>query len=199
MDRLYLPRKADGRGLLQVRQIVGKEKRALNDYINKNSKEKALKEVAKEELLKVQETKADYRAQARTEDQNRKVARQSTPRSVHQRHRRKSELYNNTWNWLTNGELKKETEGFILAAQDQALRTNVIKVKIDKTCYLIGSPLSRLSLNNALSLALTNKLNDFKKAAERLRLLHSRDVLVILKHSVNLLSLLYNLRNAPVC
>ena len=39
----------------------------------------------------------------------------------------------NTWNWLTNGELKKETEGFIIAAQDQALRTNAIKTKIDKT------------------------------------------------------------------
>ena len=25
-----------------------------------------------------------------------------------------------TWNWLTNGELKKETEGFIMAAHDQA-------------------------------------------------------------------------------
>ena len=39
----------------------------------------------------------------------------------------------NTWNWLTNGELKKETKGFIMAAQDQALRTNAIKTKIDKT------------------------------------------------------------------
>ena len=28
--------------------------------------------------------------------------------------------------------LKKETEGTLTAAQDQALRTNVIKVKIDK-------------------------------------------------------------------
>ena len=38
-----------------------------------------------------------------------------------------------TWNWLTNGYLKKETEGFIVAAQDQAIRTNAIEVKIDKT------------------------------------------------------------------
>jgi len=30
------------------------------------------------------------------------------------------------------GSLKKETEGFPTAVQDQALRTNAIKVKIDK-------------------------------------------------------------------
>ena len=39
----------------------------------------------------------------------------------------------NPWNWLTNGELKKETEVFIMAAQDQAMRTNAIKTKIAKT------------------------------------------------------------------
>ena len=38
-----------------------------------------------------------------------------------------------TWSLLRNGDLKKETEGFLLAAQDQALRTNAIKAKIDKT------------------------------------------------------------------
>ena len=38
-----------------------------------------------------------------------------------------------TWAWLTRGELKKETESLITAAQDQALRTNAVKAKIDKT------------------------------------------------------------------
>ena len=42
VDRLYLHRQADGRGLLQIRQTVEEEKRALNDY-NKNSTEHALK------------------------------------------------------------------------------------------------------------------------------------------------------------
>ena len=34
---------------------------------------------------------------------------------------------------LGTGYLKKEMEGFIMAAQDQAIRTNAIKARIDKT------------------------------------------------------------------
>ena len=46
-----------------------------------------------------------------------------------------------TWNWLCRGQLKKETEGLITAAQENALRTNSIKARIDKqnippTCRL---------------------------------------------------------------
>ena len=36
-----------------------------------------------------------------------------------------------TWEWLRR-ELKKETEGLIIAAQDQSLRTNVMKARIEK-------------------------------------------------------------------
>ena len=45
-----------------------------------------------------------------------------------------------SWRWLRNGFLKKDTEGLILAAQEQALRTSSIKYSIDKTplCRLCG-------------------------------------------------------------
>ena len=46
-----------------------------------------------------------------------------------------------SWRWLRNGFLKKKTEGLILAAQEQALRTNSIKHSIDKTSE---TPLCRL-------------------------------------------------------
>ena len=52
VDRLSLPRQAGGRELLQIRQTVEEEKRALIDCI-KNSSEHSLKAVSDEELLKV--------------------------------------------------------------------------------------------------------------------------------------------------
>ena len=37
------------------------------------------------------------------------------------------------WGWLTKECLKRATEALIIAAQEQAIRTNKIKAKIDKT------------------------------------------------------------------
>ena len=48
-----------------------------------------------------------------------------------------------TWTWQRKGNLKKETEYFLIAARDNAIRTNDIKARIDKTqqnskCRLCG-------------------------------------------------------------
>ena len=37
------------------------------------------------------------------------------------------------WAWLQNGDLKRETESLIVAAQNQSIRTNLVKTKIDKS------------------------------------------------------------------
>ena len=122
VDRLYLPRQAGGKGLLQIRQIVEEKKRALNDYI-KNSAEHALRTVSDEELFKVNESKSEYPTK---QLKNRQERWQSKP--LHGQYlqdiKDKTDNYI-TRSWLKNGELKT-------AAQDQALRTNAIKAKIDK-------------------------------------------------------------------
>ena len=37
-----------------------------------------------------------------------------------------------TWTWLIKGNLKRETESLLIAAQNNAIRTNHIKARIDK-------------------------------------------------------------------
>ena len=37
------------------------------------------------------------------------------------------------WAWLQNGDLKRETESFIVAAQNKSIRINLVKVKIDES------------------------------------------------------------------
>ena len=38
-----------------------------------------------------------------------------------------------SWFWLQNGDLKREAESLIVAAQNQSIRTNLVKTKIDKS------------------------------------------------------------------
>ena len=44
-----------------------------------------------------------------------------------------NEAGSDRWSWLSNTGIKRGTESMIMAAQKQAIRTNVIKAKIDKT------------------------------------------------------------------
>ena len=37
------------------------------------------------------------------------------------------------WAWLQNGDLKRDTENLIVAAQNQSIRTNLVKARIDKS------------------------------------------------------------------
>ena len=46
-----------------------------------------------------------------------------------------------TWYWLRKADLKVETEAMLCAAQEQAIGTNCVKQKIDKTAQ---SPLCRM-------------------------------------------------------
>ena len=46
-----------------------------------------------------------------------------------------------TWNWLRKADLKLETEVMLCTAQEQGIRTNYVKHKIDQTAQ---SPLCRM-------------------------------------------------------
>ena len=72
---------------------------------------------------------AEYKRKKKSERQN-----ELTEKALHGQYFRQTKGLGTeeSWLWLKSGVLKKETEGLIVAAQDQALRTNVIKTKIDR-------------------------------------------------------------------
>ena len=127
ISRLYIKRKDGGKGLISVEQCVIAECNSLFEYVN-NSEEPMLKNVLDEGFLIANEGKKEYNQRFKSEKQHEwkdKTLHGKFPSSI------KEISATNTWLWLQSGWLKKNTEAVIMAAQDQALRTNWIKSCID--------------------------------------------------------------------
>ena len=90
IDRLYLPQKIGGRGLLQIRQTVEEEIRNLCEYISSRT-ESAFKEVITEGLLTLEDTKKEYKKK-KNEKPSRKMAEQGPAWPISQGHRRENRL-----------------------------------------------------------------------------------------------------------
>ena len=70
-------------------------------------------------------------------------------------------------------------------------------VRVEKTeMTLLGSPVLQGTAQDA---AISHKIDELKKAVERLSLLHSHDALVLLKNSLAMPKLLYTLRTSDCC
>ena len=161
-DRLYLPRKSGGRGLIQIKRAYKTTTIGLNAYIN-NTGDKLLgivrdhdkirntkslhyeaKKFEKEfdmptTTIMLNETVIEYarRIKRKTKDlaleqlQNvwkEKPLHGQYPKRLHDNDVNEIE----TNKWLSTSGLKSETEGFIIAAQDQCLKTNYYRHKILK-------------------------------------------------------------------
>ena len=136
VSRLYLPRLEGGRGLLCVSDSVGIERRSLQCHAS-STHEKLLK-VAQKYIKADELGPKEYKNHTREER-----TRDWQEKPLHGRFLRCTEevASSKTWEWLRREELKKETEGLITAAQDQSLRTNVMKARIEKSDV---SPMCRM-------------------------------------------------------
>ena len=140
IDRLYLRRKEGGRGLISIEMCVRSEENNLGLYV-RESNEMLLKGVKKvgitktENLLKKKEFKRDVQNEVKSKWHGKKMYGQFA--------REMSEHVDKelSWNWLVRSDLKVQTEATICAAQEQALRTNYIKHRVDKTA---DNPLCRM-------------------------------------------------------
>ena len=117
-DRLYVSRKEAGRGLDSVDTSIQR----LEDYIEKH--EQGL-------ITAIRNNTSN------TIDNRMTITRKQKWEET-QLHGHFKRLINNishqkTWTWLRKGNFKRETESLRMAAQKNAIRTNHIKARIDKT------------------------------------------------------------------
>ena len=122
VDRQYASSKDGKRGLASIEDSVDTSIRRLEDYIEKHEGG----------LIKAIRNDTDN-----TMDNRMTITRKQKwqEKQIYGRFKR---LINNishekTWKWLRKGNFKRETESFLIAAQNNAVRTNHIKARIDKT------------------------------------------------------------------
>ena len=131
VDRLYVARQRGGRGLQSVLETVQSEENSLRWYV-KNSQEQLLKAVHKQQEMNTDIIKpSEYKYQRKKEREvkwHEKVLHGQFFRDTDGIVDRKK-----SWLWLKNGDLKKGTEALIMAAQEQAIRTNYVKHHVDKS------------------------------------------------------------------
>ena len=125
VNRLYLPRREGGGGLISVEDATNTEERNANVHISQ-SQERLLKAAWERKNFDEIETPKEYKERIK-----RKRIEDWSVKQLHGQFKRETEdLSDVSWNWIRTGELKKETEGLIFAAQDQALRTNAVKARM---------------------------------------------------------------------
>ena len=163
VDRLYWKRKEGGGGLISIEDCITIEENSLGYYIN-TKQDQLLKEVCKKNIIKERQSPKEKK---RMIIENRKERFREKPlHSAYFKETKDVKDEKESWEWLTNGYLKKETEGMLMAAQDQALRTNWVSVMIDKRQ---GSAMCRLcgerdeTISHILSECKKLAQNEYKK------------------------------------
>ena len=123
VHRLYLPRDKGGRGLMSVEDCVRLEEVSLSDYVKRM--EKASAETYN--IFKRSKSRAEERKK-RNED---KMEAWKSKALHGQYVGHVEDLGIADWGWLIEGRLKKETEGMMMAAQDQALPQDTRNMRVN--------------------------------------------------------------------
>ena len=127
VDRLYIPRKEGGRGLISIKDCVELAIRGLEVYVH--GCEERLIQARGDKIDGLEATSVLKRSkiEKRLKDWEEKVLHGQYLRQT------KEVTSDQCWAWLQNGDLKRETESLIVAAQNQSIRTNLVKARIDKS------------------------------------------------------------------
>ena len=128
VERLYIPRKEGVRGLISIENCVELAIRGLEVYVH-GSEERLLQAARRDKIdgLEAVSVLKRSKKEKRLEDWEKKVLHGQYLRQT------KEVRSDQCWAWLQNRDLKRETESLIVAAQNQSIRTNLVKERIDKS------------------------------------------------------------------
>ena len=128
VDRVYIPRKEGGKGLMSIEDCVELAIKGLEVYIH-GSEETLIQAARGDKIdgLEVASVSKRSKKEKRLEDWEEKV-----PHGQYLMETKKVRS-DQCWAWLDNGDLKRETKSLIVAAQNQSIRTKLVKAKIDKS------------------------------------------------------------------
>ena len=132
VDRLSVSRKEGGRVLFSIEDSVYTSIQQLKDYIKKRGGKL---------ITATRSNTNDTRISRTTITRNEKWEE----KQFYGRFKRLTSdiSHEKTWTWLREGNLKREIESLLIAAQNNAIKTNHIKARIDKPlqnnrCWLCG-------------------------------------------------------------
>ena len=132
VDRLYVSRKEGGRGLARIEDSVDASIQRLKDYIRKQVE--GLITATRNETENTMNNRMTITRKQKWEG-----------KQLYGRFKRliNSISHDKTWTWLRKGNFKTEKESLLIAAQDNTIRTNHFKARIDKSqqnskCRLCG-------------------------------------------------------------
>ena len=114
VERLYVPRKKGGRGLTSIEDCVDLAIRGLEVYVH-GSQERLIQAARGDKIngLEAASVLKRSKKEKRLEDWEEKVLHGQYLRQT------KEVKSDQSWAWLHNGDLKRETESLIVAAQNQ--------------------------------------------------------------------------------
>ena len=140
-DRLYVPRKQGGRGLMQIEAAHAVEITKLLEYVNKKE-DPQIKVVRKHQHntdSAVLQTARCLKTEVQRETRNMKKSIVEETKEKWHRKRMHGQLPRNldeklvdveqSYRWLKSGDIKGETESTIVAAQDQAISKVILRIK----------------------------------------------------------------------
>ena len=127
VDRLYISRKEGGRGLISIEDCVELAIRGLEVHVYES--EERLIQAARRD-----KTDGLEAASVLKRSKKEKTLEDCEAKVVHGQYLRQTKEVKSDqcWAWLQNGDLKREKEILVMAAQNHSIRTNLVKAKIDK-------------------------------------------------------------------